>query len=456
MKRRRLLAMFCVALSALASGVAGRAAGDELPGDRIDRPNILIILTDDQRARGTLEVMPATKRWFVDRGINFTQAFATTPLCCPSRATIMTGRYAHNHSVTNNYRGRKLDPKLTVQRYLSYAGYTTAIVGKYFNLWPTELAPPYFDRYSVFRQGGYHNVIFNQDGQAVDVGQYSTDYISDQALRYLEGFESDDDQPWFMIVAPFAPHRPAHPAPEFEFASVPEWHRNPAENERDLGDKPGFVKDARTGLAKTEIVRAKQLQSLMSVDVMVDELETTLDVLDEDADTLAVFVSDNGYMWRDHGLLDKRLAYTASIKIPLLMSWPGRMAEGAIDDRLVGTVDIAPTLLEAAGISPDLDKPMDGRSLMRAWERETLLFEFWSDIPRFPDWSSLRTKDYQYIEYYPRGEETVEFLEYYDLRSDRWQLDNLLADGRPSNDPDTKSLARTLRFYKDCQGLTCP
>jgi arylsulfatase A-like enzyme len=130
-------------------------------------PNILIIVTDDQRA-GTLGVMPQTRRWFQQQGTTYTNAFATTPLCCPSRSSILTGRYAHNHGVLKNFMGGRLDHATTIERRLDQAGYTTGIAGKFLNSWKPEDDPPNFDRWAIFNphiDPGYFNSRFNVNGK---------------------------------------------------------------------------------------------------------------------------------------------------------------------------------------------------------------------------------------------------------------------------------------------------
>src|SRR5918997_6132814 len=143
------------------------------------RPNILIIITDDQR-RSTIRHMPKTRRWFARGGRHFLRAYATTPLCCPSRASIFTGRYAHNHGVENNALAQTLDQRTTIQRYLQRAGYHTALIGRYLNRWPLEEDPPYFDEWAYFSSslGHYYGGRWNVNGRVGTVPGYSTDYIA--------------------------------------------------------------------------------------------------------------------------------------------------------------------------------------------------------------------------------------------------------------------------------------
>lgn len=438
-----------LALLALAAVVPPPAAS-QAPAP----PNILIVVTDDQWFGDSLSVMPQTVRVFGGGGTEFTNAFATTPLCCPSRASIMTGRYAHNHGVRSNRQVENLDHDSTIQRYLQEAGYQTAIVGKYFNKWPILERPPYFDRWSIFR-GGYYHSLFNIDATMRFVRNYSTTFISKQARRVASSFEIEDAAPWFIYVAVPAPHEPFTARPRYEEAEVPDFVPNPAVRERDRSDKPPFILDRIVGRRKVERRRTAQLRTLMSVDDLVAELFAHLDAIAETTDTLAFFLSDNGYMLGEHRIMKKRLPYSGAVRIPLLARWPGRLEAGATDHRLAATIDIAPTILEAAGLEPDPDFPMDGTSLLQASDRERLLLEHWGQESE-PTWAATWTPSYEYTEYYKRDDRTVRYREYYDLETDPWQLVNLLGDGDPRNDPNTLLLSQILGLDRACRGDLCP
>ncbi len=255
-------------------------------------PNVLIVLTDDQRA-DTLGVMPQVRRLFGGGGIEYANGFVTTPLCCPSRATIMTGRFPHDTGVLGNGDALKLDHDTTVQRYLHDAGYRTGMVGKFLNDWPVGTAPPNFDRWALF-SSGYLGGTFDVDGRVRRVNEYSTTFIGDQAVRFLRDFASEPDRPWFLYVATAAPHDPWIPEPKYANAPVPPFVKDPAMRETDTIDKPQWVRDAlHLTDEKIELDRAQQLRTLMSVDDMVGRLFRTLRALGQDRDTLAFFLSDN-------------------------------------------------------------------------------------------------------------------------------------------------------------------
>lgn len=416
-------------------------------------PNVLVILTDDQRV-GTLGVMPHTVQFFRSGGRTFTRGFVTTPLCCPSRSSIFTGLYAHNHGVLTNGR-HSLPHGVTLQRYLHDAGYRTAIVGKFLNGWPLDRNPPYFDRWVLTKGGTYRDPEANVDGTVRTLQGYATDIFASRAAHLLEGFEANDARPWFLYVAPKAPHLPAIPADEYADAPVPGWAGNPGVLETDRRDKPPWVQDESVSQHRIAVTRTAQLRTLLSVDDLVRRMSGKLETLGERRETIAFFLSDNGFMWGEHGLTRKGHPYTHSIKVPFLLRWPGHVGRGSRDWRFAANIDLAPTILDAAGITPA--SPMDGRSLLRSWTRRHLFTEMFRPGPgEFPGWASIRTKRMQYIEYYNDERSHVIFREYYRLDLDPWQLTNLLRDGNPANNPDIARLHRLVKNYRACDGSSCP
>ncbi|HWC13034.1 MAG TPA: sulfatase [Actinomycetota bacterium] len=414
--------------------------------------NVLIIITDDQRNRGTLGVMPATRRIFARRGTRFPNAFATTPLCCPARASLFTGQYAHNHGVRNNGDARQLDQDRTLQAYLAQDGYRNALFGKFFYAFSVDTDPQHFDDWATTRAKRYSDILWNVHGQAETIQQYSTDYIRDRAVEFIADGETEDLRPWFMVLAPQAPHKPFTPAARHAGAPVPRWAGNPAVRERDRSDKPPYVRKWNVDRDALRSTRRKQLRSLMAVDDMTRVVFSTLRDLGEARHTLAFFLSDNGLMWGEHGLPSKRHSYTDSVEVPLFVRWPGEVLAGKRDRRLTGIIDVAPTILNAAGVTPD--HPMDGRSLLSATTRDRILLEFWAE-KSVPSWASIRTRGLQYAEYY-RDDGTLSFREYYKLRPDPWQLVNLLHDGDLRTRPGTRALRRQLQADRRCAGAECP
>jgi len=448
-----------IALTLLASLLlftsAKSAAADKTPFERrTQRPNVLIFLTDDQRI-GTLKHMPATRRLIGRKGVTYKNAFATTPLCCPSRASIMTGRYAHNHEVRKNFQARRLDMSTTLQHNLHEAGYLTAITGKFLNGWNPERTPPDFDRSvlltpvsSPFANGtnAYTDSFFSIDGEVRRVKRYATDFIRSRTVRILRQFNRRDRRPWMMFVHPFAPHSPAIPARRHALAPVGVWRSNPAIRNRDRSDKAPDVRRHRFEPRKS--LALDQKRTLLAVDELVAGVFRRLNGLNETRRTLVFFVSDNGMSWGEHRLPAKRFPYTHSVKVPMLMRWTGNIRPNSSVQRLAASIDIAPTVYDATGVEPAHD--LDGSSLLSSARRRSLLLENWEGT----QWRSLRSRRYQYIEYY--GGRKIQFRELYDLKRDPWQLRNLLHRHPRRHRDIAARLHRRLERYRNCKGTLCP
>ncbi len=458
--RGRLVALLAGGLAVLVGIVVafGATRDPEIAATSAGRPNVIFIVTDDQRADGTLGVMPETTKWFQREGTHFVNAHTTTPLCCPARASILTGRYTHNHQALTNELGAAsdFDHATTIQRYLQEVDYVTGLFGKYLTSEPVEDAPPFFDRWSLMRFG-YRDVDFNVQGDLREVADYSTNFIERQAIDFLRETEENDGQPWFAYVAVNAPHRPFLPEPRFADADVRAFESDPATEERDLSDKPPAVSNADIAL-DFEKIRSDQLRTLMSVDELVGAVFETLGELDEIDSTLAIFISDNGFFWGEHGLTDKRSPYSPSVRVPLFVRWPGHFQKGGVDRRLAANLDLLPTVLDALGIDPAHE--VDGRSLLDRWDRKFLFSEYFKDPGyELPSWAALSNDRLRYVRYYRRNR--VIFEEYYDLRADPFEVDNLLAPGTPeSNRPRLDPLIGVLEAARRCHGVNgvaaCP
>jgi len=444
----RILTCFFLALvAAVAAGVAlAPAAGAAEPDER---PSILLVLTDDQRwdALGT---MPAVQRDLVAHGVTFAEAVAVNPLCCPSRATILTGQYSHTTKVYSNlppYGGAQwFDDDSTIATWLHDAGYRTGYVGKYLNEYGGSWAPPGIDRWFtppgwdvwLGYGAGYYDYTFMVDGLVGRAGtrlaDYSTDVFTHEAVSFVR---EAGERPFFLVYAPYAPHRPATPAARHAgtFASLGPW-RPPAWNERNVSDKPGWLR-ARDPLSPNEIAkgdafRRRQLESQLAVDEGVGALVGALRASGRLDDTLIVFASDNGITWGEHRLsIRKTSPYEESVRIPLVVRWDGHMAGPRTDSSIVGNVDLAPTFAEAAGIpAPNVE----GRSMLPllagsagSWRREILLEHLQGldgEASEVPTYCGVRGARWKYIAYATREEEL------YDLRRDPHELRNLAADPR--------------------------
>ena len=461
--------VFLGALGALIGFWALPAAG---AGAREPRPNVLLIVTDDQRADGTMGVMPDTRKLFRKRGTKLSNAVATTPTCCPSRASIMSGRYAHNHGVFHNQNNQdeldQLDKDSLLAHRLDAAGYRTGLVGKYLNAWPISVAPPDFDEYAM-SQGPFFNTLWNVNGRRRTVARYSTSFVRGQARRFIRRGESRDRKPWFLYVAPFAPHGTLgpggvtiEPEPRYEDAPVGPLPSNPAREETSaaaLLDKPPFwrqiVADYAPGRGAPSAAeaRAGQLRMLLSVDDMVAAIFKQLRKRNESRRTLAIFLSDNGLFWGEHGAPPmKDMPYRAAVEVPLFLRWPGKIPARSTDSRTAATIDLAPTILDAARVRRA--GAMDGRSLLERWQRPYVLLEY-ARTGAIPSWASLYAPGVeQYSEYYtPAG--AVSFREYYDLIADPWQLENMLHPRGPDA-PGVGPLAAELAAARRCAAASCP
>jgi arylsulfatase A-like enzyme len=441
------------ALAVLLAGVAGFVLVRPGSAAAPPRPNILLLVLDDART-GSTGVMSKMEGWLRRDGSYYPNTVATTPSCCPSRASLLSGRFTHNHGVNQQNAIGRFDHARTLQHDLKAAGYGTAAVGKLFNQWPLEERPPGFDHWAL-THGGYERAWFGVEGKSRRVG-YSTTFIGEQVNRYVDGFEADDARPWFVYAGFTAPHSPYTPEPKYASREFP-WDGNPATRETDRRDKPSWVRKYSVSPTEGTATRTAQLRTLLSVDDAVESVRRHLSARGELDNTLVVLLSDNGKAWGEHGLPGKFTPYVESVNVPVYMWWPGHVPARE-DTRLAALVDVAPTLLAAAGVRPSYQ--VDGRSLLGPARRERVLLEYWRDPSNgtFPTWASLFSWGrHQYTEYYD-GEGRRTEREYYDLAADPWQLTNLLGDADAGNDPTAAalaSLADALASQRRCTGSAC-
>jgi N-acetylglucosamine-6-sulfatase len=433
--------------------------GEERRSDTT-KPNILLVLTDDQPA-STVNQMPAVEAKLKAKGLSFENAFLSDPVCCPSRATIMTGRYAHNHGVWTNdeprggaegFKDRGLAQD-TIATRLKREGYATGLFGKYFNGYgDNHYMPPGWEKWFAFvgnhRDESYQVV---SEGKTRTVSRdewHPTDLIADRAEQFVK---SHAGEPWFAYVAPHDPHGPYYPAPrhahDFDGVQLPD---KPSFDTVDPS-QPSYVRELPplSDAQKRELTWAYEdkLEALQTVDDLVASLIETLEKTDQLDNTYIVFATDNGYMLGEHRLTQKGKPYEESIRTPLLIRGPGVPA-GEERVQLVSNVDLASTFAELAGAEPPA-KP-DGRSLApllsedppASW-RETLLLERRGEKL---EWAGVRTSRYAYFEY-GTGEE-----ELYDLEADPYQLESI----HESADPALLATLRArLEALEDCAGAEC-
>ncbi len=481
------------AVVALSAALPFAAAVGPLNLPVAEPPNILFILLDDLREQGVMNVdgvLPRTKVWLADAGTNFTQGHVTTPLCCPERATIWSGRVPHNHGVVDTHSGDNLDRDWIVPRLLRDAGYRTALVGKFITDWKFRYVPPHFDDYSVF-QGGYTDARFwvSDPGASThhtERAPYSTDYIGERAAEYITRFEADDARPWFMQVAPHAPHNRVEAEKDdcdtadlydwparHDHTATPPWQPTLAvtvegTDRAEKADKVDYVRRASFPTTCGRTTHEGHMKTLLAADEMVDRIMSTLEAEGELANTLVIFTSDNGFSWTERGVTSKGLPYSEHVKVPFLARWDGVFGAGGVDTRPVSGEDLLPTWLDAAGYTPPrLPHPLDGRSFLPGVPGRTEKYLEFGPVGRpspsgyeahrgIPTWASLRTPAWQYIEYYEDDNRTVRFREYYDTERDPMQLENLLADPDPVDPavapPDVGALSARLQRLWTCAG----
>lgn len=405
-------------------------------------PSFLVIVTDNHPVGTEQDFMPRTWARIYRQGVQFPNSFATTSLCCPSRASILTGMYAHDHGVKVNQ-----DPltKTTFVERLHAAGYVTGQVGKYLNSWDGS-ARKEFDLWVANRFGGsvYNDPTLNVDGVWRQERGYITHILRDHAVRFLREV-APRDKPFLLHLAFTAPHdeptgQPgrfglAVPAPGDEdlYRGVAPF-RPPSYNERDISDKPSWLQRFRPtpigppAQAPMDERRLKQLQALKAVDDAIAAVLDTLEMQRRLDDTAVFFLTDNGFLWGEHRIFGSGLAYTNSSRIDLALRYPALVPSPRTESRLVANIDIAPTIYQLAGIA--IPPEVDGLSLVPLLDgtgrwREELLLEMWPDpilqMP-FPPAAAVRTDRYVYAE--TEGDRS----ELYDLRMDPYQLENRAGD----------------------------
>jgi N-acetylglucosamine-6-sulfatase len=432
------------------------------------RPNILFILTDDQRWDTTdathspsgAFVMPRTRAELADHGVEFTEAFMTTPLCCPSRASILAGSYAHRTGVYRNGNTNggadDFDDASSLATWLEDAGYRTSLLGKYLNgypqLWPdnqTPYIPPGWTEWRGLRNVAYYNYrLVEPDGMGGYVvtrfGSDPEDYLTDVMREKAKTFISDAvaaGEPFFLYLSFKAPHLPQIPAPRHEgmFQNIAPW-RPPSYNEADVSDKPTWLQSRPPeDSADLDQIRIDQLEMLQAIDEAIGgstvygitgimEHIRNLGIAD---DTMVVFFSDNGWYWGEHRLRAKNNPYEEAIRSPMFVYYPKLAPLPRTESRFALNIDLAPTFAELAGTGVPIAH--DGVSLVRvidgtapSW-RSDFLTEGW---PASHPWATVREAQWKYTEIpvTPGDPATLFETELYDLVSDPYELENVAGD----------------------------
>lgn len=406
----------------------------------------MLLVTDDQRA-DTLGGMPAVQSLLVRKGVRYSHGMVPTALCCPSRASILTGLYAHHTRVFGNgdvggnrYGGwvqfhRRGMEFRTLAEALRLRGYRTGLFGKYLNNFgnstPDDFVPPGWDTFTAFQyaRGAYFGYQLTDGTYHGDAPRdYSTDLLSRRVSSFIR--TTPKHQPVFVYFAPYAPHAPYEPAP------------------RDLGAAvglpslatvapPGGTRPAwRAGSPippeeEADRVRRGQVETLMSVDDAVRRVLRTLRRTGRDRDTLFVFTSDNGYFWGEHGLIGKDAPYAAAIRVPLVLRWDGHAPAGVVDHRLALNVDLAGTIARAAGAQMSTD----GIDLLGGTRRHGFVLEAMDGYEGRPAYCGWRTRNRMYVHWDTGNDEL------YDYRTDPGEQRNL------AGLPELRDIQRRMREH---------
>jgi N-acetylglucosamine-6-sulfatase len=493
MPRPRLVAgalalLTLVTLAALSLSV-GDATERAVAGvEEQSRPNIVVLLTDDQET-ASMRVMKTVNKEMKRRGVTMKNFYASFPLCCPSRATMLTGQYAHNHGVLSNREPdggygvfNELHGNNNLALWLQDAGYQTGYIGKFLNEYalpdeygtlPSDVPRGWNDwRVLAPSNAQYFGYTLNENGALNDYGErkreYSTDVFTTKAKRFIRR-NSPGTDPFFLMLGYAAPHgggggspgrscnRAAEPAPR-DLGTLKDDRKGllPASfNEGDVSDKPSPVaeRDPLTPGQIRDTLRKRRCawESLLAVDDSVGDLIAEIKRNGERRNTYVFFLSDNGYMRGEHRIRNnKRYLYESSARVPFVARGPGIPRNRQSKD-VVTNADLVPTILDLTGVPPGLTQ--DGESLMpnlRTPELETgraaLLEAFAGD-----EIHGLRTSRYLYTEW--QTKRVLPEIELYDTYLDPYELNNVARD--PTYAPVVADLALQLRQLADCAGADC-
>jgi arylsulfatase A-like enzyme len=420
----------------------------------ISRPNIVVIMADDLDNRSLNKLVkaglaPNIKGKIIDKAVTFSNSFSTFPLCCPSRATFLTGQYPHNHGVMHNLLPEggvaKFEDSSSIAIWLNNSGYHTGYVGKYLNQYGvdtpgTYIPPGWNDWQATVGPSTYqmYSYIINDNGNLVTYGKnekhYQTDILALRAIQYIQEREPQDATPFFLYINPLAPHTdrttqycamnyglmqtvkpPARYIGTTDHIPLP---KPPSFNESDVSDKP--VASIAAPLSAAQIACLddhfhNRLESMRAVDDLVRKVVNNLNNYGELDNTVVVFTSDNGYLLGEHRFREKTRLYEESIRVPLYIRIPGIQTQTI--GKLVTNNDLAPTFLELAGAQAGL--PIDGRSLIPLIEDPDLEWRkaFLIDTRGY---SAIRTEDYIYARHHLTNE-----TEMYDLVKDPYELSSV-------------------------------
>ena len=499
-----------IAISAMAAPARAVAAAEPSRP-----PNVVLIQTDDQTV-GQLgwKVMPKTRRLLARHGTTFSDYIATTAECCPSRASLVTGQYAHNHGVFSSGQGegypRLIDKGNVLPVWLQAAGYNTIHVGKFMNHYQqgvpdrTDVAPGWTDWQTTLTGVRYYNYSLSANGRLVHFGDADADYVTRVLTRKSVNAVrkyAPERKPFYLQLDQRGPHTAggnrdgrcgggarahyAEPDPDdMDLFRREESPTPPSFNEENISDKPEFLRGTpRLDFSRKRKIRGKwrcALATLAGVDRSVARVYKAVDDAGELNRTVFIFTGDNGLFYGEHRITGgKVLPYEEALRQPLIVNLPKRFRDGGVRrtiDQPVANIDLAPTILSLAHGTPCAPqggcRTMDGRSLVPLltdqgqWPRNRkLLIEFKSPQPdrhKTCNFAGVRTKRMVYVEHYSVGNPTTGQcqptlqVERYDLKTDPFELENQCFGGLPTSCPADQTqldLKRDLQRLRDCAGI---
>ncbi|MDA1264184.1 MAG: sulfatase-like hydrolase/transferase [Planctomycetota bacterium] len=419
----------------------GACRGDERDAPQDERPSLLLLLTDDQRydtlsCNGSEVLETPNLDRLATEGARFTRAYVTTSLCCPARASLYTGLYAHTHGIRNNEdEADFLRTHPGFPALLQEAGYDTAFIGKWHVHNPGAMPQPGFDRWVSFEgQGQYDDEVFNFDGEQRQVPGFNTDVLFDLAIEWLE---AERDAPNLLVLSLKNLHGPYFPPPRHRRVLLDKSFPEPLSFHDDPQTYPLFIQRARgtmrnrlfdEGGPHEAYVRGYH-QLVLSVEDNFGRLLASMEKNGALDRTVMVLTSDGGFMWGEHGMYRKRTAYEPSVHVPLLVRYPAEIPAGTELDQLALTVDLMPTLLDLAGVTtPALQHGRSLRGLWRGgaqdWRKDFLYIDGWGKFVDGPQELAVIDERYKLVRY--RRDEVENAL--FDRTTDPDERTNLIDD----------------------------
>ncbi len=412
------------------------------------RPNIIFILVDELRYNA-LSCMghPFVKTPNIDRlakeGMLMKNAYITTPVCSPSRATFFTGQYAQAHGVIKNTKYNAMTHKMiTYPLLLKQSGYSTAFIGKW-HMGDDYTPRPGFDRW-VCAGGNKEpkvNSPMNIDGQTIQTEGHVTDVLTDETIKFIRGY-ANKEKPFCISLFHKAVHGPYVPSERNKDLYKDQPIVRTLSATTPVVGKPALVGKNGQPPESDNAIR-NQLRTLVDIDDGVGRILKALEELKILDKTFIVFTSDNGYLWGEHGQGQKRLAYEESIKVPMLVRYPALVKAGSTSEASILNIDFAPTFLDLASVP--MHTQMRGQSFLPVLKgqhlknRESLLFEYYLEPTGIPSWKAVRTDRYKYINY----TDLTDCNELYDLKQDPKEMNNLIK--KPESVAVIKNMEKELQ-----------